>query len=180
MQQQQSFHMDALKALVASNCISDLTYQSALECWSMIRSGELTADQAVIALQMSDRNRSPLEDALSDLGFRKVQPAPATEPAVPSEIAPPDTESSSAWSTFMESKLLITNFVIGAIALWATMTYCPEGLRVYAVCAVFFIVFFNQFALGKSWQQSQERRRIAKAERIKAAKQTSERLGKKK
>ncbi len=68
VEQQARFKMDALKALVASGAISDLTYQAAFECCTMIDSDEITDDRAVAILKHCEHNRLSMDDTLIRVG----------------------------------------------------------------------------------------------------------------
>lgn len=184
VKQQQMLNMDALKALLASGCISDLTYQAAVDCWSMVKAGELSAEQSIIALQSADRNRSSLIETLQDMGLgSKIKLSHVASPMVASEIEEePELEEMpppAQWFSFIEGKLLITNFILGGLGLLIVFKLLPEDSQIFGVCTIIFLVMISQFALGKMWEKKVDDRKKAKQERLENAKLTVNRLSNK-
>lgn len=179
MAKQQRYEMDALKALVASDMLSAMVCRAAIETARRVGNGDLSQQQAVLAIHHCDRTRGEIEHALVELGMEAEASKTTAAPAAVVIKAPKTQKAPGgmpSWAKSFECIVAVIAVVVGIIGGIAMMVLYPTYLASYCTCGVVLAVGLLFYILGKSWERrvSDKKEELRKQEE--AAKQQVSRL----
>ncbi|MDZ4837705.1 MAG: hypothetical protein SGJ27_28295 [Candidatus Melainabacteria bacterium] len=157
MAKQQRYEMDALKALVASDLLGAVVCRAAIETARRVANGDLTQQQAVLAIHHCDRTRAEIEHALLELGMNseKVATTSMVEEAAKSKTVESQSTpySMPSWTRSFECIMAVVGVVLGVAGGIATSLLYPNSFAGYCACGCVLAVGLLFYILGKSWER---------------------------
>ncbi len=173
------FGMGPLAALVACGFISKDIYRAAVHCRSLLESGQIRVEHAILALQWCERTGCGAEEALSNIGLGGADPA-EMEPVYESPVRPvPDKDDIAVLQDMikMEQAASRKGLVLGCcafvvvVATIAGLTM-PEQFKLYAWWSLLLGLGVAFLTLGTTWNRQQEQEEESKALRIQIARRS--------
>lgn len=177
---QSAHQMGPLKALLASDIVSPVTYHAAAACIELVRSGKLSEALGVVALQAADRKRSTLAEALVEMGGQ------AAKRSNNGPVVNANTLANAQRKAIEEKKnehRAVDQFVATVLCLiiimgcGAALCFVPVEWHMYAVAFVCLIGAGLMVLLGRIWRVREDKQRAAVQVHIDNAKVLLRRLG---
>ncbi len=128
MAKQQRYEMDALKALVASDMLSAMVCRAAIETARRVGNGDLSQQQAVLAIHHCDRTRGEIEHALVELGMEAETSKTPTAPVNVVIKAPKAQKAQGgmpSWTRSFECIVAVIAVIVGIVGGIAMMVLYP-------------------------------------------------------
>jgi hypothetical protein len=181
MAKQAKYEMDAIKALIASDILGATVCRAAIETARRVSNGDLSQQQAILAIHHCDRTRGEVEQALIELGLNSEKSSNVVAASTANVVkkaskttAAPNTLPS--WATSFECILAIVGVVVGIAGGFAMMVLYPTYLAGYCACGVILAVGLLFYILGKSWERRVQDKQQEIKKQEEAAKQQVSRL----
>ncbi len=181
MAKQAKYEMDALKALVASDVLGAMVCRAAIETARRVSNGDLSPQQAILAIHHCDRTRGEIEQALVELGLNAEKPSDVVAASTANVVrkaskAPAAPNTLPSWASSFECILAIVGVVVGIAGGFAMMVLYPTYLAGYCACGVILAVGLLFYILGKSWERRVQDKQQEIKKQEEAAKQQVSRL----
>jgi hypothetical protein len=148
--QAERFGLDILQGLVAAGILSRYIFEALDDCLEKLSAGELTREQAIMALFWCDRSRCTLSEAVAEMTkpsqSQDKQKTLEAEDAKEAQSQSQSLKKTTSWQEIVHEETTSMEFQHGVvvISLYAlagclTMAFVPMEYRMYAIWALIII-----------------------------------------
>ncbi|MBX9950592.1 MAG: hypothetical protein K2Y39_15595 [Candidatus Obscuribacterales bacterium] len=148
---QMQHRMGPLKALVASQLLSPITYKAAISAYRMVAEGDLSEAEAVVCLQTVDRKRCTFIEALSELRGESRRRAPIEEHSDEVKVLfeQKKAECRAERRSMSMRAIVAIMAVVGVLCLIVQLTV-PHDWHIPAMAIVGLVGSVGVFIVGKA------------------------------
>lgn len=165
---QADYDMDALKALLASDLISPVTFRAAVACVELVRSNKVTEGEGIVALQTADRKRCTLAEAFVELGGQSVKRPTAQSIATSVKVKAIEETKKANMSNDVKVLIFLSIAIVSGCVVAPMVT--PVDWQMYAIAFVLLLGSLLMFAIGRIWRKREEKQSDQIAEQVERAK----------